>query len=133
LNSTPHRGKILGILILVVVALGSVGAYLVSNRPLGTTTLGQTSTTALSSSSTSTQIATTSTTSVTWPPIQWITVGKVRPVNYYLTLLESNGTQPYLRLGEELRRLPDLTNATAVATITYLALNATDPFQKGPS
>jgi len=44
-----------------------------------------------------------------------------------LTLLDSNGTQPYLRLGEELRMLPDLTNATAVASIIYLALNATNP------
>jgi hypothetical protein len=48
-------------------------------------------------------------------------------VSYYLSLFDSNGTQPYLRLGEELRRLPHLTNATAVATITYLALSATNP------
>jgi len=30
-------------------------------------------------------------------------------------------------LAKELRKLPDLKNATAVAKITYLALNATNP------
>ena len=48
-------------------------------------------------------------------------------VNYYLSLLESNGSQPYVQLAKELRKLPDLKNATAVAKITYLALNATNP------
>ena len=50
-----------------------------------------------------------------------------QPVNYYLSLLESNGSQPYAQLAEELRRLPDLTNATVVAKIACLALNATNP------
>jgi len=57
---------------------------------------------------------------------EWITIGQVRPVDYYLSLLESNGTQPYVQLARELRKLPDLANATAVAKITYLALNATN-------
>jgi len=73
------------------------------------------------------QIAATSTTSVTSSPVQWITVGTAQPVNYYLTLLDSNGTQPYVQLGMELRRLLDVSNATAVAQVTYLALNATNP------
>ena len=50
-----------------------------------------------------------------------------RPVKYYLSLLESNGTQPYVQLAVEFRKLPNLTNATALAKITYLALNATNP------
>jgi len=54
-------------------------------------------------------------------------IGKLQPVRHYLTLLESNGTQPYVQLGQELQKLPDLSNATAVAEITYLALNATNP------
>jgi len=58
---------------------------------------------------------------------EWIQVGQVKPINYYLSLLEANGTQPYVQLAKELRKLPDLTNATAVAKITYLALNATNP------
>ena len=49
------------------------------------------------------------------------------PVSYYLGLLESNGTQPYVQLAKELRKLPELTNATAVAEITDQALNATNP------
>jgi hypothetical protein len=60
-------------------------------------------------------------------PAEWITITKIQSVDYYLNLLESNGTQPYLPLGEELRSIPNLANATAVAEITYLALNASNP------
>jgi len=58
---------------------------------------------------------------------EWIKISEVRPLNYYLSLLETNGTQPYVQLAKELRRLPDLTNAITVAKITYLAMNATNP------
>ena len=75
----------------------------------------------------STQTATLETANTTVVPIQWITVGQAKSVDYYLNLLEANGTDPYARLGEELQELPDRTNATAVAQITYLALNATNP------
>jgi len=51
----------------------------------------------------------------------------VKTIGYYLSLLESNGTQPYVQLANELRSLPDLSNATAVAKIAFLALNATNP------
>jgi len=57
----------------------------------------------------------------------WINVSATKPVGYYLGLLESNGTEPHVQLAKELRKLPDLENATAVAKITYLALNATNP------
>lgn len=57
----------------------------------------------------------------------WINVTATKPVSYYLGLLESNGTQPYVQLARELRKIPDLTNVTAVAKITYLALNAINP------
>ncbi len=56
-----------------------------------------------------------------------MTVGQVKSIDYYLSLLESNGTAPYVQLAEELQKLPDYSNATAVAEITYLALNATNP------
>jgi hypothetical protein len=59
--------------------------------------------------------------------VQWINVTGNQPVSYYLKLLESNDTEPYVQLAKELRRLPDLKNATALAKITYLALNATNP------
>jgi len=58
---------------------------------------------------------------------EWIKIGQVKPMSHYLSLLESNGTSPYGQLYWELRNLPNLTNATAVAKITYLALNATNP------
>jgi hypothetical protein len=57
----------------------------------------------------------------------WLNVSATQPVSYYLSLLESNGTQPYVQLARELRKIPGLTNATAVAKITYLALNASNP------
>lgn len=57
----------------------------------------------------------------------WLNMSATQPVSYYLSLLESNGTQPYVQLARELRKVPGLTNATAVAKITYLALNATNP------
>jgi hypothetical protein len=57
----------------------------------------------------------------------WLNMTATQPVSYYLSLLESNGTQPYVQLARELRKIPGLTNATAVAEITYLALNATNP------
>jgi len=60
-------------------------------------------------------------------PTEWIKIGQVKPIGYYLSLLESNGTQPCIQLAKELTKLPDLTNATAVAKITWLALNATNP------
>jgi len=56
-------------------------------------------------------------------PTEWIKIGQVKPIGYYLSLLESNGTQPCIQLAKELTKLPDLTNATAVAKITYLVLN----------
>jgi hypothetical protein len=52
---------------------------------------------------------------------------KIGSVDYYLSLLQSNGTSPYSQLAVELRKLPDLTNSTAVAQIAYLALNSTKP------
>jgi len=60
-------------------------------------------------------------------PTEWIRIKEVKPVDYYLSLLFSNGTAPYGQLYWQLRKLPSLTNATAVAKITYLALNATNP------
>jgi hypothetical protein len=57
----------------------------------------------------------------------WINVTAAKPVSYYVSLLKSTQTQPYLQLAWELQGLPDATNATAVAKITYLALNATNP------
>jgi hypothetical protein len=57
----------------------------------------------------------------------WSNVTAAKPVSYYISLLKSAGVQPYVELGWELQALPDATNATTVAKITYLALNATNP------
>jgi hypothetical protein len=82
----------------------------------------------MSSSQTLSQTSTSSAlTPSTTVPVQWINIIATKSVSYYLGLLQSNGTEPYAQLAKELRKLPDATNATAVAKITYLALNATNP------
>jgi len=121
MSSTSNRWKILGIVILTVVVLASVGSYVVLNKPISSPTVSSSSVLSVTQSST---IAT----STTLLPVQWITVGQVKNVNYYLSLLQLNGTSPYLQVGEELATLPDTPlNATAIAQISYLALNATNP------
>jgi hypothetical protein len=117
----------LGFLVLVVVAVASVGSYLVWNRSIGENTNSLSLTSGVQSSVSTTSVQTTSTTSVSYPPVQWITVGKIQPLGYYLTLLQSNGTQPYVQLAKEIQKLPDYSNVTAVAEIAYLALNASNP------
>jgi hypothetical protein len=119
--------KLLGVLLLVVVVVTSVESFSLW-KPVGEPTTSLFSTSGVQSTVAGTTLQTSvDTTMISYPPTQWIAISSVRSVSYYLSLFDSNGTQPYLRLGEELRRLPDLTNATAVATITYLALNATNP------
>lgn len=122
--------KILALLIVTVVVLGVVGwrqfiptqtgktiSSTMSTSPTSQTIIGSTS-----QAATVTTLASSQTTTIVW-----INAGEVKPVSYYLSLLESNGTQPYVQLAAELRKLPDFRNATAIAQITYLALNATNP------
>jgi len=117
--SSQTRWKILAAVIVASVIVGAVGWQQFTPKPTPPTTIRITPT-----------VTTVSASQATVAPIkstEWIQVGQVKPITYYLSLLESNGTQPYVRLAQELRKLPDLTNATAVAKITYLALNATNP------
>lgn len=126
MSSLSHN-KILGILILLIVTLASAESFVIWNRSTGQNTTRPSSTSLMENTGSSTSLQTTGTSVASWPPIEWITIRKPQPLNYYLTTLESNGTQPYVLLGMELGSLPNLTNATAVATITYLALNASNP------
>jgi hypothetical protein len=109
------------------VAASGLGYWLfVPKMPSQVATTMQTS--SMSSSQTVTLTSTSSAlTSSTTVLAQWINVTATKPVSYYLGLLESNRTEPYVQLGTELRKLPDATNATAAAKITYLALNSTNP------
>ena len=125
--SSSSHAKMLGFPILVVVAVASIGSYLVWNRSIEENTSSLSLTSGPQTSVSTASVQTASTTSVSYPPVQWITVGKVQPVRYYLTLLQSNGTQPYVQLANEIQILPDHSNATAVAEIAYLALNASNP------
>jgi hypothetical protein len=83
--------------------------------------------TSLTASTEQTAASSVLSTSVVSETTQLINVSAPKTVSYYASLLESNGTQPYVQLGSELQSLPDATNGTAVAKITYLALNATNP------
>jgi len=117
--SSQAKWKLLAVLIVVSAILGAVGWQQFAPRPMWPTTIMITPTVTTVTSSQTIVAAQRQT--------EWIRAGEVKPVNYYLTLLESNDTQPYVQLASDLRRLPDLTNATAVAKITFLALNATNP------
>jgi hypothetical protein len=112
------RWKLLGVLIVASALLGAVGWQQFAPRPMSPTTIMITPTV--------TTVTGSQTIVTPQRQTEWIRIGEVKPLNYYLTLLESNGTQPYVQLAKELRRLPDLTNATAVAKITFLALTATN-------
>jgi hypothetical protein len=109
----------------VVVGLAGVGSYFSFNKPAAPYLV--TSTSSGTTVTSGTQTTSSETGSATVVPVEWVTVGQVRSIDYYLSLLESNGTAPYVQLASELRNLPDMQNATAVAQITYLALNATNP------
>jgi hypothetical protein len=131
--SASHRWKLLAGLVLIVVAVAGVVSYFISNRatepftvtPTSTVTPGPYPVTLTPALSTVSEVQTPVDTS--WRPTEWITIGPVKSINHYLSLLESNHTEPYVQLARELRKLPGLTNATAVAKITFLALNSTNP------
>jgi hypothetical protein len=122
---------VVAILLLAVVVASGLGYWLLApkipSRP-STYTTQQTSLTSSSQTIQSWTTSSTTTSSTTLAEtVQWINITGNRPVSFYLKLLESNGTEPYVQLARELRKIPDATNATAVAEITYLALNATNP------
>ena len=122
------KGSKLIAITLVAVAVGAGFGYwvLVPKMPgqLLTYTTQQTS---IVTSSEETLSTSTSSTTVVPETTLWINVTATKPVSYYLSLLKSTQTQPYVQLGWELQALPDATNVTAVAKITYLALNASNP------
>jgi len=117
--SSRSRWKLLTALVLGFAALGVIGWQRIPPGPVTPATITLTPTV--------TRVSASQTTVVPSRPTEWIRITQVKPVDYYLSLLYSNGTSPYGRLYWELRKLPDMTNATAVAKITYLALNATNP------
>ena len=55
-----------------------------------------------------------------------ITTNVTHSVNYYIALLRSNPSYQYSQLALEIEMLPDVTNATAVAQIAFLALNSSN-------
>jgi hypothetical protein len=133
---TSRSQKLIAFALIAVVVAGGLGYWLLAPR-MPTETVSYTTQqaslsttsekTSLLTSSVQTQLTSTLSTSVTSETGLWINVTATKPVNYYLGLLESNRTEPYVQLAKELRKLPDATNATAIAKITYLALNATNP------
>jgi len=121
--------KLIAIALVTIVVASGFGYWFLAPKmssPLITHTTQQTS--LLSSSLETSKSATSSTTSISASETTlWIDVTATKPVSYYLALLKSTQTQPYADLAWELQELPDANNATAIAKITYLALNATNP------
>jgi len=133
---TGKGSKLVAVVLIALVVAGGAGYWLLSPKTPSEIVNYTTERTSLSTTSEQTSLLTsseqtqrTSTLSSTFASetTLWINVSATKPVSYYVSLLKSSGTQPYVQLGWELQALPDATNATAVAKITYLALNATNP------
>jgi hypothetical protein len=116
------------VLIAVVVAAGA-GYWIFTPKipnELASTVYQTSLLTPLERTSTESTILASATT-VASASTAWLNISATRSVSYYLALLKSTQTQPYVQLAWELQGVPGATNATAVAKITYLALNATNP------
>ena len=101
-----HRWKILSILILVVASVTSVSSYLISNRPTGSYSTNLISTATVSSASLPS--ATISSISIQTAAA---TASPIGTIGQSLFRLESTGIELNIQFAEELRRLPDLSNA----------------------
>ena len=125
---TSKGSKLVAILLIVVVVAAGVGYWLFYPKPNQTSNYTSEGT-SLEVRRTSEQTPTTSSSLTNVAPeiTLWLNVTATKPASYYISLLKSSGAQPYVELGWELQALPDATNATAIAKITYLALNATSP------
>ena len=124
---TRTSSRLIAIVLLAIVVAGGLGYWLLAPKmpsPIVTYTTQQTS--IVTSSEESVTTLASSTTLVSGTTL-WINVTAAKPVSYYISLLKSTQTQPYVQLGWELQALPDATNATAIGKITYLALDATNP------
>jgi len=121
--------KLVAILLVAIVIAAGVGYWLLAPRMPSETVSYTAQPSSLSTTSEQTLATSTMSTAVTSvsETTLWINVTSAKPVSYYVSLLKSTQTQPYVQLAWELQALPDATNATAVAKITYLALNATNP------
>ena len=120
------RGSKLVALALVAIVVAAGFGYWILTPEMPSQIVSATQQTSQTTSTEQTSASTAVSTTVS-ETAEWINVGESHPVSYYVSLLKSSGTQPYVELGWELQALPDATNATAVAKITYLALNATNP------
>lgn len=121
--------RLIAILLVVVVVTSAVSYWLYYPKPITQIVSHTSEQTSLEVRRTSEQTLGSSSSLATVAPetTLWLNVTTPKPVSYYGSLLKSVGTQPYVELGWELQALPDASNATAVAKITYLALNATNP------
>jgi hypothetical protein len=121
---TGKGTKLITVVLVAVILVSALGYLILAPKtPYQVVTFTyseETSTIATSS------VGVTSTT-LSFATILWINITATKSVSFYLALLESNRTEPYVQLAKELRKLPDFSNATAVAKIAYLALNATNP------
>jgi len=127
---TAKGAKLTAALLIVVVIVSGAGYWLFYPKPTSQIVNYTSEATSLEVSkrtSEETQATSTSSLASSGSEIAWLNVTATKPVSYYISLLKSSGAQPYVELGWELQALPDANNATAVAKITYLALNATNP------
>jgi len=124
---TSKLSKLFAVALMAVLVVAGFGYWALAPKTPSQLVTSTTQQTSPLTSSEQTRLTSTLSVALTSETAQWVNVSAAQPVSYYLGLLESNGTQPYVQLAKELRKIPDLKNAIAVAKITYLALNATNP------
>ena len=124
---TTRGPKLIAIILVALVVASGLGYWLFVPKTANELVTYTTQQASLVTTSEQTLASSTLSTAIATETALWITVSAAKPVSYYVSLLKSTGTQPYVQLAWELQSLPDATNTTAVAKITYLALNATNP------
>jgi len=127
LKSRSEGSKLIAIVLVALVVGAGLGYWLFVPKVPSEVVSYTAQRTSLSTTSEQTFASSTLSTAVATEMTLWLNVSVSKPVSYYVSLLKSTQTQPYVQLAWELQALPDATNATAVAKITYLALNATNP------
>jgi hypothetical protein len=105
--------KLITVVLVVVILVSVFGYWLLSPKTpyqVVTFTNPATQETSLSTSSEETSTIPVSSVGITSTTLSsattlWINITDTKSVSYYLGLLESNGTQPYVQIAKELRKL----------------------------
>ena len=100
METVPLSGrgsKLVALVLIVIVVVSGLGYWIFSPR-VPDQTVSTTHQSSLTTSIGQTAAGSTASTSIVSETTQWINVRAAKPVSYYLSLLKSSGTQPYVQL-----------------------------------